>query len=83
MSAPVTADDIAALKAEGDLRRFIADLTACPPATRQTAPPVTGAHHGSAHRPGAWPAGTRTDRDTCDPECTCSLASTTHAQTAA
>lgn len=76
----VTADDIAALKAEeGGLAVFIAALTANQPATQAPAPPVIGSAHGPGHKPGAWPAGTRTDRDTCNPDCDCAI----HVQPAA
>jgi hypothetical protein len=74
MSTSVTADDIAALKADGDLRRFITELTANRPTAATAAPPpAVGSLHGPDHRPGTWPAGTRTDRDTCHPDCNCAI----------
>lgn len=75
MSAPVvTADDIAAIRAEeGGIAALIAML-ANPPAAQDAAPPVIGSAHASPlHRPGAWPSGTRTDLPTCDPNCDCTL----------
>lgn len=75
----ITADDIAALKADGDLRQFIADLTANRPTSQVAAPPAIGSAHTAGHRPGAWPAGTRpAGPNTCSPDCTCSLAPTRH-----
>lgn len=71
---PVTADDITALKADGDLARFIAELTTNrPTATEPAPPPSVGSLYGPFHQPGAWPAGTRTDRPTCHPDCDCAI----------
>lgn len=75
MSAPVvTADDIAAIRAEeGGIANFISML-ANRPAAQDAAPPAIGSAHASPlHRPGAWPSGTRADLPTCHPDCDCSL----------
>jgi hypothetical protein len=70
----VSADDIAAIRAEeGNLRSFIAALTSRPTADTPAPPPVIGSANGPLHTPGAWPSGTRTDRPTCHPDCDCAI----------
>lgn len=75
MAADPTVEDIAELRKQGDdfreylrLRLAAGRAPAAPP--QQTA---TRADFGPLHRPGAWPAGTRSDRPTCHPDCDCSL----------
>ncbi|WUH94585.1 hypothetical protein OG900_33520 [Streptomyces sp. NBC_00433] len=73
MSPQISADDVAAIRAEdGNLRDFIEALTASrPAAAAPPPPPVIGSANGPLHKPGAWPSGTRTDRPTCHPDCDC------------
>lgn len=69
----ITPDDIAALRAEGNLTAYINALTGRTPkpAVQAASDPVFVP--GPLHRPGAWPAGTRTDAPTCHPDCTCAI----------
>jgi hypothetical protein len=74
VSPHLTADDIAAIRSEeGGLADLIAAITNRPTANRTPAPPAIGSNHAPGHQPGAWPAGTRTDRPTCHADCTCAL----------
>lgn len=73
----ISADDIAALRAQGDLRAYIdaiAGRTPTPtPKPETTLAPELLPPTSPLHRPGAWPAGTRTDRPTCHPDCDCAI----------
>lgn len=77
MAADPTVEDITAMRAQGDdFREYLRMRLAA--GRRQPEPPQQTATHtdyGPLHRPGAWPAGTRTDRPTCHPDCDCSLTS--------
>lgn len=75
MNHQISADDIAAIKADGGLEALIDALTgrapkpkADKPAQPEYAPPTS-----PLHQPGAWPYGTRTDRPTCHPDCDCAI----------
>jgi hypothetical protein len=74
----VTAEDIAALRQEdGGIQGLIAALTGRVPKPATVAEPAvdTPPDFGPHHRPGAWPAGTRTDQPTCHPDCRCAITS--------
>lgn len=80
----LTPEDIAALRKEGDFGAYLRMRFATTEATTEIpaspAPPAAiGSAHGPGHKPGAWPSGTRTDRDTCNPDCDCAI----HVQPAA
>jgi hypothetical protein len=70
-----TADDIAAIRADGGLKALIDALTGRTPKPADAAPaqPEYRPPSSPLHRPGAWPAGTRTDRPTCHPDCDCAI----------
>jgi hypothetical protein len=72
----LTVEDIAALREQGDFGAYLRMRFAAPEAAPAAPPPPppAGHAHGPLHKPGAWPAGTRTDRPTCHPDCDCSLA---------
>lgn len=77
MSYEPTPDDMAALAAEGTLVDYLLSTTG---RSRKKArlmstatPPIEIPIRDPRHRPGAWPAGTRSDIPTCDPDCPCAL----------
>lgn len=77
MNAAPDPDDMAAMAEEGSLVEYLLLLTG---RTRKRVKEpgrdeaVEAADFGPAHRPGAWPAGTRpAGPNTCDPGCGCAL----------
>jgi hypothetical protein len=70
----VTPDDIATLRAEGSLRAYIDALTGRVPKSEIAETAAEPYDPGPLHTLGAWPAGTRTDRPTCHPDCGCTTA---------
>jgi hypothetical protein len=67
---------MAALKAQGSLVDYLlatGGRSRKKTARTPDAPDIEIPIRDSRHRPGAWPAGTRTDGPTCDPGCPCAL----------
>jgi hypothetical protein len=68
-------DDIAAMRADGDLKDFLLSLTATPPAPKCTAKPTLTAVPDPGYRiahVGGWPLGTAATGPTPPPDaCTC------------
>lgn len=79
MNAAPDPDDMAAIAAEGDLVEYLLSLAGrsrkrAKEPIRDEAAAVDPADFGPAHRPGAWPAGTRpAGPNTCAPDCGCAL----------
>jgi hypothetical protein len=73
----LTVEDIAAMRAQGqDFREYLrVRLAASQPRTEPPQQAATPVNFGPLHRPGAWPAGTRTTGPTCHPDCGCALTS--------
>lgn len=70
----VDAEDIRALRRDGDLRGYLRSLTrhTTTPASTTPAAPATG--YSPHHTPGAWPYGTHpTNSAICRPDCPCAL----------
>lgn len=59
MNARYTAEDIAALREQGDLKRFLEGLADVATPSRTAAAPSHRPTATAGRQPGAWPAGTR------------------------
>lgn len=74
MATEITVEDIAALRTQGqDFREYLRLRLAASQPVQPPQQAAAPASYGPLHRPGSWPAGTRSTGSTCHPDCDCAL----------